>query len=350
MKKVLVAMSGGVDSSVAAYLLKEQGYEIAGVTMCLGVKREDAAACCGAEAINDARRVCDVIGIGHYVLDFSKEFDKDVVGYFIDEYAKGRTPNPCVNCNKYLKFGQLLAYAKSLGFDYLATGHYAKIISASGGNDFVLKKPKDRKKDQTYFLYCIKKEDLGKIIFPLADYTKEEVRAIAKKAKLSVAEKKESQDICFIPEGDYAAYLRYKIKLVPGDIVNLNGKVMGKHKGVVAYTIGQRQGLGISHKTPLYVIGIDVKNNRVVVGGKQDLLSSGLIADNVNLLVDRLPTAAAAKIRYSFKETMCDVFGENGIIKINFPHYQEAVTPGQSVVLYDGDIVLGGGVIREAIK
>jgi len=346
--KVMAAMSGGVDSSVAAYLLKKEGFEVAGLTMCLGIKREDSAACCGAEAINDAKKVCDRLDIPHYVLDFSQDLQTKVITPFIEDYLSGKTPNPCVNCNKYLKFDILLKKAMALGFGFLATGHYAAITQTPAG--YFLKRSADKKKDQTYFLYAIKKEVLPYIKFPLADLTKPAVRVWAKEAGLPVAEKKESQDICFVPDNDYARLIGNSRSIEPGDIVDLKGKILGRHKGIIYYTIGQRQGLGIGGGTPFYVTAIDVKNNQIVVGGKNDLLSRGLIAVDTNMFLNTLPAKLSCKIRYASKEVPCSVTVKGTMMEVIFHTPQEAVTPGQSVVLYDGDIVAGGGTIAQALE
>ena len=284
-KKVMVAMSGGVDSSVAAMLLTDEGYDVSGVTMCLGIAaEEDSARCCGATAIDDAKRVCDRLKIPHYVFDYAGELEDKVIAKFISEYKKGRTPNPCVECNRYLKFGSLLEKAKVLGFDFLATGHYAAIEKNEEG--YCLKRPKDRKKDQTYFLYSMPYEGLGNVLFPLSSLTKDEVREIAKKASLPVAEKQESQDICFVTQKNYQEFLLERVqKLNPGPIVDMQGKILGKHRGIIFHTIGQRGGLGISHATPLYVVSIDPDENRIVVGEKKDLMAKGLVAGDINMLV-----------------------------------------------------------------
>jgi tRNA-specific 2-thiouridylase len=348
-KKVMVAMSGGVDSSVAAMLLADEGYNVSGVTMCLGIAaEEDGARCCGATAIDDAKRVCDRLKIPHYVFDYAGEFEDKVIAKFISEYKKGRTPNPCVECNRYLKFGSLLEKAKVLGFDFLATGHYAAIERNEEG--YCLKRAKDRKKDQTYFLYPMPYEGLGNVLFPLAPMTKDEVRAIAKKASLPVAEKQESQDICFVTQKNYQEFLLERVqKLNPGPIVDMQGKILGKHRGIIFHTIGQRGGLGISHATPLYVVSIDPDENRIVVGEKKDLMATGLIAGDMNMLAQSWPGQVYAKIRYRKKEALCDVTAENGRLRVIFAEEQEAITPGQSVVFYENDRVLGGGVIEEVL-
>jgi len=343
-------MSGGVDSSVSALLLKEKGYEVCGVTMCLGIKtRNDSRPrCCGAEAIEDAKRVADKIGIDHHVWDFSSELREYVIEKFVSEYKRGRTPNPCIECNRYLKFGKLLNQALIMGFDYFATGHYARIENRDG--KFLLARPKDKIKDQTYFLYPIPRDKLAKIIFPLADYTKEEVREIARRKNLPVCDKPQSQDICFI-SGNYRSFIKNFIPDRCGDIVDRNGNILGKHKGITAYTIGQREGLGISYPHPLYVVDIKPEENKIVAGAKEDLLSSGLIAAQVNILVDKLPQVAYAKIRYTSEFAKCYLqVLEDGRLEVMFEEKQMAVTPGQSVVLYDDDIVLGGGIIEEIIK
>jgi tRNA-uridine 2-sulfurtransferase len=348
-KKVMVAMSGGVDSSVAAMLLTDEGYNVSGVTMCLGIAAEEGSArCCGATAIDDAKRVCDRLKIPHYVFDYAGELEDKVIAKFISEYKKGRTPNPCVECNRYLKFGSLLEKAKVLGFDFLATGHYAAIERNKEG--YCLKRAKDRKKDQTYFLYPMPYEGLENVLFPLAPLTKDEVRAIAKKASLPVAEKQESQDICFVTQKNYQEFLLERVqKLNPGPIVDMQGTILGRHRGIIFHTIGQRGGLGISHPTPLYVVSIDPDENRIVVGAKKDLMAKGLVAGEMNMLVKYWPGQVYAKIRYRKKEALCDVTAANGRLRVIFTEEQEAITPGQSVVFYENDRVLGGGTIEEVL-
>jgi tRNA-specific 2-thiouridylase len=348
-KKVMVAMSGGVDSSVAAMLLTDEGYDVSGVTMCLGIAvAEDSARCCGATAIDDAKRVCDRLKIPHYVFDYAFELEDKVIAKFISEYKKGRTPNPCVECNRYLKFGSLLEKAKVIGFDFLATGHYAAIERNENG--YCLKRPKDRKKDQTYFLYSMPYERMGNVLFPLASLTKDEVRELAKKASLPVAEKQESQDICFVTQKNYQEFLLERVqKSNPGPIVDMQGKILGKHRGIIFHTIGQRGGLGISHATPLYVVSINPDENRIVVGEKKDLKAKGLVACDINMLAKSWPQQVYAKIRYRKKEALCDVTSENGRLRVIFAEEQEAITPGQSVVFYENDRVLGGGTIEEVL-
>ena len=347
-KKVLVAMSGGVDSSVAALLLKNEGYDVSGVTMCLGISTEDDAKCCGASAVDDAKRVCDRIRIPHYVFDYAAQLEEKVIAKFISEYKKGRTPNPCVECNRHLKFGTLLDKALTLGFDYLATGHYAAIEKNENG--YCLKRPKDKRKDQTYFLYSIPYERLENILFPLSHFTKDEVRDLAKQNSLPVAEKQESQDICFVTQKNSQAFLLERIKdVTPGPIVDLRGNVLGRHRGIIFHTIGQRGGLGISDPTPLYLLSIDPVKNRIVVGEKKNLMGKGLVASSINRLSKCWPQQVHAKIRYRKKEALCEIREEKEKLKVIFAEEQEAITPGQSIVFYDHDCVLGGGIIEKVI-
>ncbi len=350
-QKVLAAMSGGVDSSVSALLLKEKGFNVEGVTMCFGLKDQnlDGKKCCDASSITDAQKCCKVLGIRHFVLDFADELENHVIRNFISEYERGRTPNPCVECNRAIKFGALLKKASSLGFDYLATGHYAQLELYN--NSLTLKKHKDAKKDQVYFLYAVDKDCFRKTLFPLAGYTKTQVRQLAKEANLPVQKKPESQDICFIKGRDYGQFLSSRIggRIKPGEIIDLKGKVLGRHNGVCFYTIGQRYGLGISSPHPLYVIRIDDQNNRLIVGGRKHLKSGGLKADSINIFVDKLPESVYAKIRYAHRPQPCRAFVSDDMLNVCFDEPQEAVTPGQSVVLYDGDYLLGGGVIKEVL-
>ena len=337
---------------MAAYLLKKDGFDVSGVTMCLGVKWADAKkpTCCGAQAVEDAKKVALKLKIPHYVLDFSGHLESRVIDKFMTEHLAGRTPNPCVDCNRHLKFDILLRKALALGFDFLATGHYARIEKSAKG--IFLKKAKDLKKDQSYFLYPIRPGRLKNIIFPLGGLTKVKVRAIAKKAGIPVFDKPESQDICFIPDKDFGGFFRRKdAEVASGPIVTLEGDLVGKHKGACFYTIGQRGGLGVGYRHPLYVLSKDMQRNELVVGGKEKLLAKGLVAEDINVFVRDLPKNASAKIRYNQKEARCKVTLIKGNkLKAVFDEAQEAVTPGQSVVFYDGDIVLGGGVIEEKTK
>lgn len=351
MKKVLLGMSGGVDSSVAAVLLKKQGYEVVGVTLKL----------CGDEknivkTINDAKSVCERLKIEHHIIDLRKDFEKSVINNFKSEYMNARTPNPCIECNKYIKFGELYKYAQEFGCEYIATGHYAKIIYSEEYKQYVLTKSKANEKDQTYFLYGINKELLPKIIFPLSDFeSKSEIREIAKVNNLDVANKKDSQEICFIQNNDYVAFLKQDENFNSqdsGNIILKDGTIVGKHNGLIHYTIGQRKGLGISYDRPLYVIELDSKKNQVVVGEEKELYSKKLYANQLNFLIDienfSEPISIKAKIRYRAKEASAILYlndKENNIAMIEFEEPQRAITPGQSVVFYIDEVVLGGGKI-----
>lgn len=356
-KRVLLGMSGGVDSSVSAIILKEQGYEVIGATMKLWEDKnnpEVESGCCSFSAVNDAKRVCDQLGIPHYTLNCEDEFKTHVIDNFINCYKNAGTPNPCVECNKYLKFGAFYRKALELECDYIATGHYAKTEFSDKYNQYVLKMSDEKAKDQSYFLYGIPKEVLPKMLFPLKNMSsKEDVRKIARENNLQVADKKDSQEICFIPDNDYGKFLEQNLEKLPpkGDIV-LEGsnEILGKHKGLIYYTIGQRKGLGIAYKEPLYVIKLDAKNNKVIVGTEKQLYNNTLKANNVNILLNidlNKPINVKAKIRYRSKpaEAILEL-DEKGIATLNFKEPQRAITIGQSVVFYiDEDIVLGGGTI-----
>lgn len=346
-EKVLLGMSGGVDSSVAAILLKKQGYDVIGCTMRLWEQKEEKN-----QAISDAKKVCDKLQIPHYTIDCKQEFKEKVVDYFVTEYKQAKTPNPCVECNRYLKFGAFYKKAKELQCDYIATGHYATIQFSSKYNQYVLKKSKEEKKDQTYFLYTISQDMLPHIIFPLQDCCqKEEIRKIAKENDLEVAGKKDSQEICFIPNDNYQEFLKqygnHKNKV--GNIVFENGQIVGQHQGLTKYTIGQRKGLGISYQEPLYVLALNQEKNEVIVGKEKELYHKQLYAKNVNWMVTQEPKKTIqckAKIRYRAKEADCIVSQEADKTKVEFKEEQRAITPGQSIVFYDTDgIVLGGGKI-----
>jgi len=342
-KKVMVAMSGGVDSSVAAALLVRQGYAVEGVTMDLSIPEKSA------QAVQDARKVCESLHIPHRVIQCSPEFETTVVQYFIREYTRGHTPNPCVYCNRDIKFGLLLQTALHHGCDFFATGHYAHIVQTDKG--YLIKRPKDRTKDQTYFLYAIQKDFLPSILFPLAEYTKDEVRSLARTEGLAVADKAQSQDICFIPDKEYSTFIRQQVRGIrPGRIVDRQGKVLGTHQGIMFYTIGQRGGLGISAKAPLYVVELNAEKNEIVVGEKQSLRANGLIADLKNTFVTPFPERVYAKIRYAHPQTLCSVQIEaSNKLQVIFDEPQESITPGQSVVLYYDDCVLAGGIIEKKL-
>ncbi len=348
-KKVLVAMSGGVDSSVTALLLKQKGYDITGVTMRLGLKASSDEARFGEQAVNDAKEICKKLDMPHFVLDFSDMLNNKVIDSFVNEYSNGRTPNPCVNCNKHLKFGSLLKQALDRGFDFLATGHYANIVKEE--SVYMLKKAKDLSKDQTYFLYGIEKNKLPFIMFPLGKYLKTEVKEIARENGLEVANRKESQDICFIPNGDYRELLEQKLKFAKGDIVDTSGKILGEHNGVHNFTIGQRRGTGIALGKPVYVTAINPQKNVVTIGDKEYLYAKSFVADDINLFTDKIPETAKAKIRYLHSAKDCSVKKlKDNELNIIFKEKQKSITPGQSVILYDKDIVLGGGVIKEVLE
>lgn len=348
MKKVLLGMSGGVDSSVSAIILQKQGYEVIGLTMIL----------CGNESsvsIEDAKKVCEKLKIEHHVVDLRKEFKNNVIDKFICSYAQAKTPNPCIECNKHIKFGEFYKIAQDLNCDCIATGHYAKIEYSEKYKEYVLTKSNSEKKDQTYFLYGIDKEILPKIIFPLADFEdKKEIRKIAEENGLLIARKKDSQEICFIPNNDYINFLKENnIKSEKGKIVLRNGEILGEHEGFINYTIGQRKGLGISYKVPLYVLELDNMKNEVIVGTEKELYNNELEANDLNFLVDidlSKPIEVKAKIRYRAKEAEAILKVENNIAKVTFKEPQRAITPGQSVVFYKDNIVIGGGKITNKLS
>ncbi|HAA24536.1 MAG TPA: tRNA 2-thiouridine(34) synthase MnmA [Ruminiclostridium sp.] len=355
-KKVMVGMSGGVDSSVAAAVLMKEGYDVIGVTLKLQPDTENGSwsdtTCCSLVAVEDARRVASKLGIPYYVLNFQDIFESCVVEYFVAEYGKGRTPNPCIACNRYIKFDALLKKAESMGIDYVATGHYARIEYDEQKNRYLLKKSVTGKKDQTYVLYNLTQYQLQRTLMPIGRYDKDTVRDMAKELGFDVANKPDSQEICFIPDNNYAAFITNKLgkPAQRGKFVDIHGNVLGEHKGLIHYTVGQRKGLGLSFGKPMYVIKIDAENNTVVLGEEKDVFSAGLTAFDLNwIAIDSLDGAlrVKAKIRYSANEADAVITPiEGGKVRVDFDKPQRAVTPGQSVVFYDGDIVVGGGIIE----
>jgi len=357
-KLIAVAMSGGVDSSLAAALLKNEGYSVFGITIRTWPKEECGQsfgrACCNLDSVTRARAVANQLGIPYYVVDFSAHFKKEVIDYFCAEYLLGMTPNPCVICNQRLKFGKLLDKAISLGAQTIATGHFANVSRDEESGRFLLKEGADKLKDQSYFLFMLSQEQLARSVFPLGDFTKERVRSAAKRLKLHTYDTASSQDVCFVQDDGYAEYIKKKtgVEIRTGEIVDTHGKVLGSHKGIPYYTIGQRRGLGIAHGQPLYVTSIDVAHNRIVVGEKKAVMKKSVIVNRINwIAVEKLdkPVTAMVKIRYNHAKARAEICpsGE-GSVRIDFDQPQAAPTPGQAAVFYDNDIVLGGGWIKEA--
>ena len=355
MSKVVVGMSGGVDSSVAAYLLKQQGYEVIGVTMQIWqdaerIVEEENGGCCGLSAVEDARRVAAQLEIPYYVMNFKDSFQKNVVDYFVEEYLNGRTPNPCIACNRYVKWESLLQRSLSIGADYIATGHYARIVKLPNGR-YTLRKSATLAKDQTYALYNLTQEQLQRTVMPVGEYSKEEIRKIAEDIQLQVANKPDSQDICFVPDGDYAGFIEKTAgkQVQKGNFVTVDGTVLGEHKGIIHYRVGQRKGLGLALGYPAFVLEIRPETNEVVIGTHEESMAKSLRAGNLNFMsIEDLaePQRVFTKIRYNHRGVWATIekTGEDEIL-CTFEEPQRAVTPGQAVVFYDGEYVLGGGTI-----
>ncbi|MDO8525996.1 MAG: tRNA 2-thiouridine(34) synthase MnmA [Candidatus Omnitrophota bacterium] len=358
--RIAVAMSGGVDSSLAAALLKKDGYDTIGITFRMWPKEECGSSvgrsCCNLEAVIRARAVAGALDIPYYVVDFSAEFKREVIDYFCAQYLEGRTPNPCVICNAKIKFGHLLNKVRGLGASRIATGHYANVAYNKKSGRYLLKEGKDKDKDQSYFLFSLSQEQLKRAVFPLGNLTKDKVRALAKSMKLRTFDTPSSRDVCFIQDIDYAEYIRKKTgaEISPGEIVDRKGHALGRHKGILFYTIGQRRGLGIAHTEPLYVTGIDVANNRVVVGPREEVMKRSLVAEHMNwIAVEGIskPLNVTARIRYNSKKVKATVkkTGKDSV-RVEFDEPQAAPTPGQAVVFYDKDVVVGGGWIVKSEK
>ena len=355
MSKVVIGMSGGVDSSVAAYLLKEAGYDVIGVTMQIWQDKdtcsiEENGGCCGLSAVEDARKVADKLEIPYYVMNFKKEFQENVMDYFAQEYLKGRTPNPCIACNRYVKWESLLTRSLSIGADYIATGHYARVVKLENGR-YTLKKSATAAKDQTYALYNLNQHQLSRTLMPVGEYTKDEIREIATRINLPVANKPDSQEICFVPDNDYAKFItEYTNKELPeGNFVTADGEVVGRHKGITHYTVGQRKGLNLALGYPVFVLEIRPETNEVVVGTGDEVFSDRLYANHLNFMsIEDLEgeLQVDAKIRYSHKGSRCIIRKiDDDVVECIFEEPQRAITPGQAVVFYDGDYVVGGGTI-----
>ena len=351
-ERVVVAMSGGVDSSVAALLLQRQGFDVIGVTMKLYSLDEanlppSYQGCCTLDDVEDARMVCRSLGVPHYVLNVQREFQAHVIDYFRREYSKGRTPHPCIACNDKIKFSFLMNRAAALQAAYVATGHYAKIEHT--GDGWVLKKGVDTAKDQSYVLFGMGQEALARTLMPVGAYAKQAIRDMALDAGFINAEKPDSQDICFIPLGDYKAYLKQHITAVPGDVVHVDGTVLGEHQGIEYFTVGQRRGLGINSREPLYVVQVDAETNRVVVGPEEALYRDRVWTSRVNYTSGSPPegpTRVAVKIRYKASEAPAVLYPQDDGAMVCFDEPQRALTPGQAAVFYQGDVLMGGGIIE----
>jgi tRNA-specific 2-thiouridylase len=356
-QRVVCGMSGGVDSSATAALLQEQGYDVIGITLKLWpqdcVNRAEDK-CCGPQAVTDARSVCHKLDIPYYLIDESADFQKHVIQYFADEYKAGRTPNPCVMCNQNLKFGRLIDRANQLGADYIATGHFARVETSADGARYLLKRGRDLRKDQSYFLFSLRQDQLARTLFPLGQKTKSDTREVARHCNLKTADKEESMEICFVPDKDYGGFLQSAnlVQKHRGDIVDLHGRILGKHDGIEFYTIGQRKGLGITTPKPVYVVELDAENNRVVVGDESALDRDEFVAERCNWHpFDQLtgPVNVTAKIRYNHPgapATVTPLDGSRVKVKLHSP--ARAITPGQAAVFYQDDLVLGGGWITRS--
>lgn len=357
MEKVVIGMSGGVDSSVAAYLLLKQGYDVIGIMLQVSPENEEfterEGGCCSLSDVEDARRVAYKLGIPFYVFNMRKNFKEKVIDNFVDEYLNGRTPNPCIRCNRYIKFEDLLTRSLGIGANYIATGHYSKIENKNGR--YLLKRAAFDNKDQSYALYNLTQEQLKHTLMPCGDYSKEEIRKMANDLELGVAKKPDSQEICFVLDDDHGKFIKDMApdKVTKGNFVDKNGKILGEHKGIVYYTIGQRKGLGIALGKPIFVIDINPLTNEVVLGDEEDIFNYSLIIKDVNLIsIDSLkePMEVEGKIRYAAKPAPATIYPmEDGKIKVVFKEPQRAITKGQSCVLYDGDLVVGGGVIESIL-
>ena len=353
--KALIAMSGGVDSSVASLLIKNQGYIAAGTTMKLydnddiGIGKENT--CCSADDIADARAVCSKLGIPYYVFNFKESFNKEVIDRFVAAYENGSTPNPCIDCNRYIKFERLMQRMKELDMDYVVTGHYARIERDEETGRFLLKKAVDDTKDQSYVLYSLTQEQLKHTLFPLGSLNKTEVRKIAEENGFVNAKKHDSQDICFVPDGKYAEFIENYTgnKYEHGDFASKDGTVLGEHKGIIRYTVGQRKGLGLALPEPMYVCAKDLENNKVILGRNEDLFSAELYAEDINLIsLEEIskPMRVYAKVRYNQKAQPATAEQLGDRLHIVFDEPQRAICKGQAVVIYDGDVVVGGGTIK----